>query len=161
MQGYVITIEPHAVLLTVTKTCIAFYCCHVFNIFTHCFHTDSKGKYFVATFVVGRKHLFFLIWALASHLVCGATGALCFGLWLTLPMGLADAPSPALCSRVCLMILRANSDYPGLVLVPILHLGMVRVLHAKVTTQCHFQDGWQIWAHNLVVQSSTLYRLVW
>ena len=50
---------------------------------------------------------------------CGATGALCFGLWLTLHMGYkakarVDPSSVALCSHLCVMILRVNSEFPGL-----------------------------------------------
>ena len=62
---------------------------------------------------------------------CGATDTLCFELWLTMPMGVkarVDASSPALCSHLCVIILRVNSEFPGLGLVPILHFGMVRLL---------------------------------
>ena len=49
---------------------------------------------------------------------CGATGAPCFRLRLTLPMGLkarVDPSSAALCSCLCIMtLLRVNSEFPGL-----------------------------------------------
>ena len=44
----------------------------------------------------------------------GATGALCFRIWLTLPMGFkarVDAPLPALFSHSCIMSLKVNPDY--------------------------------------------------
>ena len=64
---------------------------------------------------------------------CGVTGTLCFGLWLTLPMGFkarVDPSLPAFYSHLCVMILRVNFEFPGQgqSLVPILHLGMVRLL---------------------------------
>ena len=61
---------------------------------------------------------------------CGATGTLCFG-WLTLPMDFkarVDPSLPALCSHLHVMILRVNSEFPGLGLVPVLHLDMMRLL---------------------------------
>ena len=61
---------------------------------------------------------------------CAATGTLCFRLQLTLPMGFKARVDPslsALCSCLNIMILRVNSEFPGLGLVPILHLGMVRL----------------------------------
>ena len=39
-----------------------------------------------------------------------------------------DAPLPVLCSHFCIMVLRINADYPGRSLVPVLHLGMMRLL---------------------------------
>ena len=48
---------------------------------------------------------------------CGATGALCFRLWLTLPVGFkvrVDPSSLVLCSCLRVMILRINSEFPGL-----------------------------------------------
>ena len=44
---------------------------------------------------------------------CGATGTPCFALWLTLPTSFkakVDIPSPVLCSYLCIMILRVNSE---------------------------------------------------
>ena len=52
------------------------------------------------------------------------------------------------------MVLGVSSDFPNQGLVPILHLGMVRL--PRVTAQCHFPDCRQIRTHNLVVQSITL-----
>ena len=46
--------------------------------------------------------------------------------WVSWAM--VDQSLPALCSRLCAMILRVNSEFPGLGLVPILHLGMVMLL---------------------------------
>ena len=48
---------------------------------------------------------------------CGTTGTLCFILQLTLPMcfkARVDPLSPMLCSRLCVMILKVNSEFPGL-----------------------------------------------
>ena len=47
----------------------------------------------------------------------GATGILCFRLWLILPVGFkarVDPSSPALCSRLCVMILRVDPSLPAL-----------------------------------------------
>ena len=48
---------------------------------------------------------------------CGVTDTLCFRLELTLPLGFkarVDPSSPTLCSCLCVMILRVNSEFPGL-----------------------------------------------
>ena len=49
---------------------------------------------------------------------CGATGALCFGLRLILPVGFKARVNPSstvLCSRLCVMILlRVNYKFPSL-----------------------------------------------
>ena len=61
---------------------------------------------------------------------CGATGTLCFGLQLTLPMGFkarVDALLPVLSVAYTQWILRVNSDFPNQGLVLILHLGVVRL----------------------------------
>ena len=53
---------------------------------------------------------------------CGANATLCFSLWLTLPVGFktrVDPSSPAICSHLHIMILRDNSEYPGLDPIPI------------------------------------------
>ena len=61
---------------------------------------------------------------------CRATGTFCFRLWLTLPMGFkarVDAPFSALSFYLHVMILKVNSHCPDQILVPILHLRMVRL----------------------------------
>ena len=63
--------------------------------------------------------------------LCGATDNLCFGLWLTLPMGFkarVDVPLPALYSRFCIMDPSCQLGLLRTDLVQILHLGMGRLL---------------------------------
>ena len=60
---------------------------------------------------------------------CGVTGTLCFRLQLTLSMDFkarVNTQLPVLCSPLHIMMV--NSDCSGQVLVPILHLGIVRLL---------------------------------
>ena len=76
---------------------------------------------------------------------CGATGALCFGLWLTLPVGFkarVDPSSPTLYSHLCVMILRVRVllEWPPNVTSGITGRGRIRT-----------QD--------LTAQNPTLYRL--
>ena len=78
------------------------------------------------------KNLFLNV-AVTMSPFCGTTGTLCFGLQLTLPMGFkarVDAP-PALSVICAQWIVRVHSDDPGQDLVPILHLGMVRLPHSS------------------------------
>ena len=70
----------------------------------------------------------FLRWPFCKSPFCGVIITLCFGLQLTLPMGVKARVDHLHSAFV--VILRVNS---GQGLVPILHLGMV-------TAQCHFRD---------------------
>ena len=89
----------------------------------------------------------------------GATGALCFGLWLTPSTGFkarVDAPLPVLFVSVMdpqrqLWLPRPR---PGTNFTP-----WYVEAAARVTAQCHFWECWQIWTHYLAIQSPTLYRL--
>ena len=76
---------------------------------------------------------------------CGATGALCFGLQLTLSVDFkarVDSSLPTLCSHLHVMILlRVNSEFPGLDLSQFYTL--VRWGYHWSDHQCHFLDNWQ------------------
>ena len=94
---------------------------------------------------------------------CGTTGTVCFGLWLTLPIGFKArldgcTSTCTLLSFTCNGFSRVNFDcpLPGPNFTPWYGEGTTRV-----TTQCHFKDWWQrqIQTHNFVVQSTTPYRL--
>ena len=77
-------------------------------------------------------------WVLKSF--CGATDALSFGLRLVLPMGFkvrVDPSSPALWS-----CLRTQSQ-PWIPLVPILHLGMVRLPQWLLSVTPGFADRFE------------------
>ena len=61
---------------------------------------------------------------------CVATDALCFKLWLNLPMffkARVDLSSSVLCSHLCIIILKVNSEFPGQDLVQNLLPGIVRL----------------------------------
>ena len=98
---------------------------------------------------------------MAMSLFCGATGTLCFGLRLTPPMSFkakVDAPFPTLYVFLCVMDPRCQLWFPKKRPGPNFSPWYGEAT-ARVITQCHFQDCWQIQSHDLTAQSLTLYRL--
>ena len=79
-----------------------------------------------------KLSLFFKL-AVTSHHFVEPLVTLCLEPGLTLPMGGGgskagvDPSSPVLCSHFHIMILRINSEFSGLGLVPILHFSMLRL----------------------------------
>ena len=102
--------------------------------------------------------------AMTSNLFCGATGALCFRLWLTLPMGFkarVDPSSPMFCSHLHVMIPRVNSKFPNPRPVPILQLGAVRLpLEWPPNVASRITGRGKIRTQNLAVRCSTNTSLV-
>ena len=101
---------------------------------------------------------FFFFFAVTSN----RFGSLCFRFLLILPEGFkvrVDPSSPVLCSRLPVMILRVNSEFPDLGLVPILHLGMVRLLlewPPNVTSG--MTDGGKIRTQNSIFTTNRLFE---
>ena len=113
-----------------------------------------------------KKQLFFFFFCKKLFMVtmspfCGATGTICFRLWLTPLMGFkarVDVPSPSLSFTCAQWVLGVNSNFPGQGLVPILHIGMVRVLLEwlpNVTSRTAGRGS--IRTQDLATQSPTLY----
>ena len=95
-------------------------------------YTYFKLKSFIANYwnLMGFFVVFYFNFCGDKSPFCGATGALCFRHQLTLPMGFkarVDPSSPTLCSHLHIIIFsQLWISRPGH--VPILHLGMVRLL---------------------------------